>query len=352
MGIPSRMQDYRLVVSKLKQADYATLVSDANLQGGKRLSPNAPLFGHRALSFENNLDVTMKGHDYATQQWEVERNSSDQLAHKGDTWLLGWLAGFGLGKVSSVQPDAGGAPTAWRHTFRPLDPGVDGKDLPVTTVYRELTGAANLKGRMHSVAVASFGISFPASRAIQCEASLLASGQETTGALATPPALLSLVPLFSNDMVFSRGAQGAPTAVTSRVVRGSMRFGFTWNLDEENARHAGSGLYRARAWVGTPAPTLEWQELVDDSDAAVHDAYLAQTIEEVKLNILGPTIAAAQKHELEIRFLAARPKITGRAQSGDKTIYSFRVGPEDAFKESTNDVFTVIVENTESSYLT
>jgi len=38
MGMPSRMEDRLLVLSKLKQTNYATLVSDANLILGKRIA--------------------------------------------------------------------------------------------------------------------------------------------------------------------------------------------------------------------------------------------------------------------------------------------------------------------------
>ena len=356
MGIPSRMQDRRLVLSKLKQANYATLVSDANLILGKGIPVNAPLFAHPQTTHRDNLAQSMKLHDFPTADGHLitERNIQDELSCDGDTWLLGWFFALAMGKVTSVQPNAAGNPTAWRHTNKPQDPATDGKDLPVTTIYREWADLAAAKGRIHSCHVASVKLAFPPSGVVQVSGSIVGSGQETTGALATPPALLTQQLLQSNDMQFLRGTQGAPTDITSRLVRGSLSFDFTWQFDQENARVPGGGLYMSRAWVGVPVLTMSWQEFVDDTDVTVHTNYLTPpaTREEVKVIVNGATIGAGpEKQSLELRVLAAYPQIGGKSQAGDKTIYPFSVGRAEAFKEGANDVCTVIVQNTETSYL-
>ncbi len=356
MSIPSRMQDRRLVLSKLKQADYATLVSDANLILGKGIPVNNPLFAHPQTVHRDNLAQSMKLHDFPTADAHLitERNIQDELSCDGDTWLLGWFFALAMGRVTSVQPNAGGNPTAWKHTFKPQDPATDGKDLPVITIYREWASAANAKGRIHSVHVASVKLAFPPSGVVQVSGTLIGSGQETTGALATPPALLTQQLLQCNDLQFLRGTQGAPTDISSRLVRGSLSFEFTWQFDAENARRPGGGLYMSRAWVGVPVITMNWQEFVDDSDVTVHDSYLTPSAprEEVKVIVNGAQIATGpEKQSLELRVLAAYPQIGGKSQAGDKSIYPFSIGRAEAFKEGSNDVYTAIVQNTETSYL-
>ncbi|GEM_PF-3974340 len=340
-----------LVTSHLKQANFATLVTDANLQTGQRRALSGPIFAHPALSFWNNLELTGKGHDYLTQQVEVERNVADTLSLPGDTFMLGWGVFFGMGKVTTTTPN-GGNPTAKLHTGKPLDPGVDGSELPVATIYREWANAAAAKGRIHSIAVPSFQITLPASQPVRLECSIVGSGQETTGALSTPPALpASLDLLLSNNLVFRRGTQGSPSDVTSRVIRGSVRVGFGWGLEEELRRTAGSGLYAARSVISTPQPFIEWSELVDDTDVTVHSNYLAQSVEEVKGTVQGTVIGGGpETHQLEFRMLAARVKITGKSQVGKYTVYQFRAGIEDAAKEGANDVFTIAVQNTQTTY--
>jgi len=352
MAIPARIQERMLVVSHLKQSAYGTILTDVNLQGGKRLAPNAPVFGDPELSFFTDRDRTMKGHDFATLRDVLEHEVAGQMAIQGGSFIAALIATFGMGKVTSVQPNAGGNPTAWRHTIKPLDPAVDGKDLPVTTIYTEAANVAGLKRRLHSIAVRSFGFEFPATGAMNLTADLVGSGQITTGALATPPTLLDDPRLFCQNMTFDYGAQGAPSNIITELVRGSLRFGFTWNLDDENARHPGSGKFRSRAWVMKPDATLEFQRLVDDAVATPQTEYEAGTILEVKFKITGVQIGAGPEvHDLEVRGLAVAPRAIPKGQAGDKTVYQYSFGPDDWLKQGAADVLTVIVTNTQASYL-
>jgi len=352
MGIPSRMKDRAVVLSKLKQANYATLVTDVNLGAGKRFAPNAAVFGQPEPRYYNNREQTMKAHDYTTQIIETERELAEQLSFDGDTWLLAWMLAFGLGKVTTTQPNAGPNPTAYQHVFRPLDPATDGKDLPVTTVYTEVANVAALKRRLHACMVRELAIDFPPSSVVQVSCTLQGSGQITTGALAGIPALSAMTLLKSNDMQFFYGAQAGPTDISSEIVRGSVRFGFSWNPDDDNSRAPGGGLYRSRAWVGMPSPTLEFQRFVDDAASTPHDEWLAGTIREVKIVVEGAQIGPGpEKHKLEIRGLAVIPQGVRIGQSGDKSVYQYTISPEHWIKEGANDVLTVTVLNTESSYL-
>ena len=352
MAIPARMQERILVVSHLKQTAYATILTDVNLQAGKRLPPTAAFFGDPELTFFTDRERTMKGHDYTIVRDVLEQEVAGQLAMHGGSFMAAWMAAFGMGKVTSVQPNAGGNPTAWRHTIKPLDPAVDGKDLPVTTVYAEVANVAGLKRRLHSCAVRTFGLEFPATGPVNLTADLVGSGQITTGALATPPTLLDDPRLHCQNVVFSYGAQGAPPDVTSELVRGSLRFNFTWNLDDENARHPGSGKFRSRAWIMKPDATLEFQRLVDDAVATPQSDFEAGTIVEVKAKVTGAQIGSGPEvHDLEIRGLAVAPRAIPKGQAGDKTLYQYSIAPDDWLKQGSADVLTVIVTNTQSSYL-
>lgn len=352
MAIPSRMLDRTLVLSKLKQSSYSTILTDANLQAGKRFAPNAPVFGQPEARYWTNRGQSMKGHDYATERREVERELADSLSFDGDSWLFGWAAAFAMGKVTSTQPNAGGNPTAWKHTIKPFDPTVDGKDLPVTTLYTEAANVAAAKRKLHSCAVRELAIEFPPGGPVECSAALVGSGEITTGALATPPSLAALNLVLSSDMVFKFGVQGAPADISGEIVRGSVRFSFTWTLDDENARTSGSGLYRARAWVKQPQFSLEFQRFVDDADFTPHTDWLAGTVREVLITVAGAVIGSGpEKHQLEIRGLAVRPDVVRLGQQGDKTVYQYTIGPDHWFKEGSNEVGTITVQNTETSYL-
>lgn len=352
MSIPSRIKDRILVVSHLKQTDYATILTDANLQAGKRFSALGPVFGDPQSARWTNRNHAYKGHDYATQMQEVERSIGPvPFAFEGDSYLAAWISYFGMGSVSSVQPNAGANPTAWRHTIKPFDPAAAGKDVPVTTIYAEAANVAGLKRRLKSCAIADFGFEFPPGAPISMQCSLIGSGEIVTGALASPPALSALNLLLSNNMTFSLGTQGAPTDITTEIVRGSVRFGFSWTLDEEHSRAPGGGLYRSRMWVGVPQPTLSFARFVDDTASTPFDDWLAGTVREIKVKVTGAQIGTGPEvHDLEIRGLALRPEGVPLGQSGDKTIYQYSVAGDFWFKEGSNDVITIIVTNTQSSY--
>src|SRR5712691_10252526 len=202
MAIPSRMEDRVLILSKLKQTVYGTILTDVNLQGGKRFAPSAAVFGQPSIKRWSNEALSMQGHDYGTQLQEVERDLTVPLSLVGDSWLLAWLFAFAMGNVTSTQPNAGGAPTAWQHVIKPLDPSSAGKDLPVTTVYSESANTANLQRRLESMCVKDVTVEFPMSAPLHATANLVGSGKVTTGLLASQPAISAFVPLMSNDLVF------------------------------------------------------------------------------------------------------------------------------------------------------
>ena len=356
MSIPSRMKDRALIVSPKKQVNYDTLVPDVDLQTGvgRRLEPKAPVFAQPESAWWTNRDNTMKGHDFTTERREISRDIQDSIQLDGDTWSLAWALAFGMGAISSVQPNIPGNPTVYDHTITPLDPASAGKDLPVTTIYTEVANVAGFSRKVHSCAIREVSIEFPPSGPPLITANFVGSGELTTAVLATPPSIVAPDLLLSQDLVFAYGPQAAPVDISSRVVPGSVRFGFGWGLDDENARrpHATKGIFRHRAWVGRPDITLEWQEHVDDADATPFDDWQAGTVREVKINLAGQEAGTGPEvFQLEIRGLAVRPDIQRLGQSGDKTVYQFTIGPDHWFKEAAADVITAIVTNEEVAFL-
>jgi hypothetical protein len=351
MAIPSRMEDRILVLSKLKQANYATLVSDANLIAGKRVPVEAAVFGQPDVKRWTTQPLTMAGTDYATQLQEVERDLTESLSLVGDSWLLAWAFAFAMGNVTSTQPNAGGAPTAWQHVIKPLDPSSAGKDLPATTIYAEAAAVAGLQRRLQSMIVKDVAIDFPATAPLKLAVNLIGSGAVTTGALATPPALMTLVPLMSNDLVFKYGTQTTPADISSEIVAGSVKFSFSWTPDDANSRAPSGGLYRSRMWVGTPNFNLTFQRFVDDAASAPNDDFFSDSIKEVLFSVQGPLIAVAEFQRISIRCLAVVPTIVKLGQAGNKSVYQYTIAPDHFLKQGAADVVTVTCENLETSYL-
>jgi hypothetical protein len=347
MAIPSRMEDRPLILSKLKQTSYATILADANLQAGKRFSPEQALFGQPDIKRWTNRPLSMQGHDYATQVQEVERGLSDSLSLTGDSWLLAWAFAFAMGKVTSTLLGS----AVYSHVIKPQDPSADGKDLPVTTIYSEAANTANLQRRLQSLCVKGLTLEFPASAPLKITAQLEGSGQITTGLMGSQPSLATLVPLMSNDLVFKYGTQAAPTDISSEIVSGSVKFSFTWNVDDANSRAPGGGLYRSRAWLNSPDISLEFQRFVDDAASTPNDDWLADTIKEVLFSVNGPLAGGAFFHSIAVRGLAVIPQAIKLGQSGNKSVYQYSIGPDHWLKQGAADVVTVTCQNLETSFL-
>src|SRR6266566_328466 len=352
MAIPSRMQDRALVLSKLKQTNYATILTDANLQAGKRISPEAAYFGQPDVKRWSDMNLSMKGHPYATQVQEIERDLNQSLTLTGDSWLLAWAFAFAMGKVTSTQPNAGGAPTAWQHAIKPQDPTADGKDLPVTTVYAEASAAANMQRRLQSMVVKSLSLDIPGKGSpLRIVADLVGSWQVTSGLLASQPSLMTLIPLFSQNLVFKYGTQGAPTDISSQIVDGSVKLAFSWNFDDGNSRAPSGGLYRSRAWLARPDISLSFSRFVDSAASTPNDDFFADTIQECRFSVAGPLIAAAEFHSIDVRLLAVVPTVVKLGESGDKSIYQYTISPDHVLKQGAADVIVVTCENLETSFL-
>jgi hypothetical protein len=351
MAIPSRMEDRVLILSKLKQTNYATVLTDVNLQGGKRFMPEAAVFGQPDIKRYSSRPLSMTGHDYTVQLQQVERDLQETMIFPMDTWLGAWACAFGMGLVTSSQPNAGGNPTAWKHVIKPQDPSA-GKDMPVTTVYTEAANVAGLQRRLQSCCVKNISLEFPASAPGKITVALAGSGQLTTGLLASQPAIPTYNFLMSNDMVFKYGTQAAPTDISSEIVLGSVKFDFTWNMDDANSRAPGGGLYRSRAWVGQPDITLTFQRFVDDAASTPDDDWLADTIREVLITVPGSVIGAGpEKHQLDLRGLAVVPTIVKLGQAGNKSVYQYTFSPDHWLKQGAADVITATWQNLETSFL-
>ena len=347
MSIPSRMEDRILVLSKLKQTNYATVLTDVNLQAGKRVPVESAVFGQPDVKRWSSQPLSMVGHDYATQLQETERDLTESLSLTGDSWLLPWAFAFAMGAdVSTLQTTP-----AYQHVIKPLDPSSAGKDMPVTTIYTEAANVAGLQRRLQSLCVKDISVDFPASAPLKISANLVGSGQVVSGALATPPSLMSLVPLMSNDLIFKYGPQGAPVDISSQIVNGSLKFGFTWTPDDANSRAPSGGLYRSRMWVGTPSFSLSFQRFVDDASSTPNDDFFADTVQEVLFSVAGPLITGALFHSFQVRCLAVVPTIVKLGQAGNKSVYQYTFNPDHFLKQGSNDVVVVTCVNLETSYL-
>ena len=140
-----------------------------------------------------------------------------------------------MGTSVASQPDISGSPLAYQHVIKPQDPVANGKNLPVTTIYAEASAMPNMQRRLQSMVVKQVTLDVPGKGApLKLTVDLVGSGQVTTGLLASQPSLYTLVPLFSQNLVFKYGPVGATTDISSTIVDGSVKLTFSWGFDDAN----------------------------------------------------------------------------------------------------------------------
>jgi hypothetical protein len=354
MSIPSMMQNRTLVLSKLMQTAYATILTDVNLQAGKRISPESPFFGMPSTKRWSDMALAMKGEFYSTQVDEIERDLSEQLVLTGDSWLLPWAFAMAMGTSVASQPDSGGSPLAFQHVIKPQDPVANGKNLPVTTIYTEASEMPNMQRRLQSMVVKQVALDVPGKGSpLKVTVDLVGSGQITSGLLASQPSLYTLVPLFSQNLVFKYGPVGATVDISSQIVDGSVKLTFGYGFDDRNARAPSGGLFRSRAWLTEPEITLSFQRFVDTADSSPNDDYFANAIRECIFSVQGPQIAGdgTQFHSFQVDLKSFVPTVVKMGVAGDKTVYQYTVAKDHFLKQGTNDVIVVTAENLETSFL-
>lgn len=354
MSIPSMMQNRTLVLSKLMQTSYATILTDANLQAGLRISPESPFFGQPSVKRWSDQALSMKGEFYSTQVDEIERDMSEQLVLVGDAWLCAWAFAMAMGTSVASQPDSGGSPLAYQHVIKPQDPVANGKNLPVTTIYTEASEMPNMQRRLWSMVAKQLTFDIPGKgMPPKITLDMVGSGQITSGLLASQPALYSLIPFFSQNLVFKYGPVGATVDISSQIVDGSVKLTFSYGFDDKNSRAPSGGLYRSRAWLTEPEITLAFQRFVDSADSSPNDDFFSDAIRECIFSLQGPQIAGdgTQFNSIQVDLKSFVPTVVKLGQSGDKTVYQYTVAKDHFLKQGSNDVIVVTAENTETSFL-
>lgn len=347
---PQRTHEIDWVFSTKRGAAYATLVADVDLtQRIKLLGTDIGQLTRTQLSDAQRMG---KGSEFASTVRELTRDM--RLARTCDlsSLMAGWAAAFGMGNVATIQPNAGANPTVYRHTIKFSDPSVS-KQVPVTTLFEKLSGQTPFLRKLESLAVSDFSISGRTREVAQLAINLVGSGKITTGSV-TVPALSSLGLLDMGGMLFKFGPQAAAVDMSERLENFSVSIG--QGLDEQNAYHPGSGLYRKRMWMGTRRAAFQFSAWVDVASTDVYDLFLAQTIREVSFKFVGDVITAGQPetHDCEIKFPACKFNAVQIGEQDGKLLYQVSCGEDDVYKGAggtPDEPVQIVVTNTTATYL-
>ena len=290
-----RALEMQWAFSSKKQSDYDTQVVDGDLTMTHPVREVRP--AEITKETRSDREAVGKGHEFATDLWEVARSLSLTRVVDGSSYILGWLCAFAMGKVDTDQPDAVYAPNTYRHKFTFFDPDTEGSaQMPVTTIVEKVAAATALKRYLLSMAVSGLTISAEGFEHLSASAEFIGSGK-TEASTLTMPDIPAVSYLTSNNAVIKLG--DAAEDITTRVRSWSVALG----NDPKEARgyFPSSGLYRGRLEVGVRSalPALV-VDLAADSDLL--DDFLINT--EVALEILceGDISEGAVKHSIKFEF--------------------------------------------------
>lgn len=349
---PSRELEFQAAVSNNQQAAWATPLADGVLT--KVLSLDNLFAPRPSRNARSDRGKFGKGYEWATKGGHLTRTKDAPISIQGDlsSYVAGWLGMFGLGSVSSVQPDGAGNPTVWRHTFKPFDPIVAvTKQPPVTTIYTQAGSAAAFKLKLRAMAIARFAITGEARNDLKFSCDMIGSGERVQDPV-TVGAPTALSYLDMGGMVFTLGPQAAAVDLSERLV--SFRCEADQDLDAPNGYHPGSGLYRGRLWIGS-ARKATWaaQVWLKEDSADILGYWDAENVLEAKFKITGPPITGTYFHDLEIFYPALRVSEVPIGSRDGKMIHEISVSENDVYLDSTAGVpqpIQIIVTNTETAY--
>lgn len=325
-----------------KQANYATLVADADLTDMVALI--GADIGEVTQSRWTDQDRVGKQHEFPTTQRELMRDMRRSATMDLTSRMAGWAAAFCMGSVTTTTVGVSGK----QHVIKFSSPSVS-KQVPVATIYEQVWAQTAMERRLESMAVDSFTISGQPGQVAQLQMSLIGSGKVTTGTPVTVPSLSSIHPLDTLSAVFKLGTQGATTDLTDRLYDWSISV--SQNLDAANGYRPGGGIYRTRMWFGKRAVTLQAKLWVDTASTDIHDLLLAQTVQELSLELIGDTLGTGSTHGVIALFPAIRVETEKIGVQGENICYQITATIYKDAGGTPNEPFQLTVRNDVTGYL-
>jgi hypothetical protein len=299
---------------------------------------------------KTNADQVGKGHEHPTMVRNTTCTSGANLKFDGSSFIIGFLAAFGLGDVVTIQPDDVGAPNVYEHTCKEMkidDPTV-GRQLPVTTFVDQIS--TNWQYKYRDIMVKSFEFSGQLEQDIEASAELLGSGFFEKVAISMP-ALTGTSFISFSDLNIMYGASSLNAKIQS------ISFKQISEINEKHGYHPGSPTLnwitsnppqcRGRAFVKKRSNELKMR--VEAEDDSLHDDMLNNTETAVTITGIGDLIESTYYHKVEIIVPKAVIKVSKLGEQEDSFIYDLDF--TNLYDETLEAPHKVVITNNIPSYL-
>lgn len=289
----ARQYQFKWAFANTKQTAYGTPIADVSInKAGFVKGPDIAVVTPRLVRDNSQFGRGDEwSHGQEVEAWDVSLKRNFDVT----SLLAGLFCGFGLGSVTTSQPDAGGNPTVYDHDFKPMDPATS-LQLPAITLVEEPVADEGVKKKFHDLVVSSFEVSGSGVDRLQISADLKGSGNQANSTLSMP-AITAAKFLRMKDVKLELGNQGGALADVSTRLK-SFRFKYDNKTLDEDGYYPGSGLYRGRHEFGDREVEFDFDLLL--AGGAEMDRLLNNTNSAIKVTAEGEVISTTYKHRLII----------------------------------------------------
>lgn len=365
--MPIGIQQRVYYMSRIPQADYRTVKpfnATAPYNFERMLMEDKDLAKYEPKTRDNKGFST--GSYFPTEVYLFEHDMSATKKFDVSSHLIGkWLLAA-MGAVATAQPDAGGNPLVYRHTFTPLDPAVS-LQAPAYTFGEKL--GSGLDALFPSVCVKKLKISGDDVGRLKGEVDLIGSGKRTepSGAILAPTASYN-VPAFPTYVYFS-GSQLALSVRDAGTLANPINYcsGLrvnTWSVeinrsfaedagyrqcagDFQTSNDPDSGAIRSELLQSDFDVVIQFQVRVESGSAE----YTAlQTAKQLDWNadLTGKLISGSYNHKLTLNSLLNQYKAVEIGNQDELAVFNITV--RQLFDSATGNSFKAILDNTTASY--
>lgn len=322
-------QARQLVLSPNKQTTYGTPV--ASFATGYKCQFDGGAFFKTSKERRSNLDLSGKGHPWATERQEIARQTGFDWSGEVTDFLAGWLCFFGFAKVVT----SGAGPFTHTFTFENAT-----NIAPVTTLYVQDT--ADVKTQYPDMALAELEFSGTDKGPLLFSASMIGSGRFTDGAVAAADslALPTNVYLLGSDTDILFGAQAGAVSIKERVRQWSVKI----SVPMTPHRAPGGGFYSYFTKMGPQRVTANLAVAAKDADD-VRTLFLADTVRELKIN----TTTSAKQLNLTLPQVVCGD--ASYSADGNEIVYQMSFDESGVQKGGAlNEILQAVVINGQATY--
>jgi len=334
---PQRTLESLFAWSPHKEATYGAVMADAKFTHATWLEGFEP--PDLVKQFRSDANQAWRGTEFPTFRVQQRQGVSYPINVPLSAQLMAMIAGFSMGKVVSVETEAG-PPAAYTHLITLQDPLIDGKQMPSTEQW--FKAAADLGLKVKGAVCSSFSVAYARGNPnITLNSQWVGSGDYVNADLADVPALDAeslLGLLFEKDMVIKLGTPGSEGDISDRVAAVSIEIAggaanTAWDY------YPGTGLYAGRKLMGGRSVVPQLTLLAKETDDIL-TLLMGDTEQGLRVTWTGDTITGGEKFKVDIYIPSVHLTAAKLGEQEGYVVWQLAPGAEGVFKKMATKTIT------------